>query len=1091
MSNRVPLCLEDSHKSYRIAKISFMPMFQKNIVEKYLKNLPGDVAERYARFRKNFLDVARQKNIRESKEEAYQEGFLRELFVDCLGYAINPTPGFNLKTEWKNETDSRKADGAILIDGKAVGIIELKDHKTRDLRTVEAQAFGYKNNHPGARYVVISNFERLRFYIDYTAEYEEFDLFHLTEEGFRKLYLILAYENILAGIPLKIKEESRSEEKSITEKLYRDYSTFKRELFHDILKRNGNVADKLVLFRKTQKLLDRLLFIFFAEDRGLIPVNMTLRIIDDVHQLRDLLMGVSLYERFQTYFHWIDVGHRGKDFEISAYNGGLFKPDELLDSLEIDDDLLERHTKILSAYDFESDVSVDILGHIFEHSLSEIEEIQNELNGVAEKKTLKRKKDGVFYTPAYITKYIVENTIGALCENKKRELGIDWDEDAFRFREKALRLDARKRWIEKFDAYRRWLLDLSIVDPACGSGAFLNAAVQFLKEEHGKIDAAKATLFENGSDVQMAFSDVESSILEKNIYGVDINDESVEIAKLSLWLHTARPGRKLSNLNDNVKCGNSLIDDANVSPEKAFDWKKEFPEVFAKGGFDVVIGNPPYLRVQGLRENYERETRFYEKNYCSATERFDIYALFMERGFSLLNKNGMLSFILPHKFMNASFGIGIRKFIYDKKALNRLVHFGEYQVFDEASVYTCIITLSAQNDTFGFVKANPLDIQKEMVFEKHSIKELSDAKKWNLTGKKESSVLEAMGRQKQKVKDLFKGVFQGIVSGDNKAFYLYHCRENAGEVKGFSQALNQYVSIEKEVCRRIYTGKTIVRYALKNREEYIVYPYRLCERKTTFFSEEEMKEKFPHCYDYFCAIRNRLEARGSESMKYPVWYALWNARNIENFGSCKILTPDVCFGGSMVYDCEGNFYNDTSYGLILKEPSEIKYKAYLAILNSSLTWYFLSKTGTGLRGGFFRFKTKYLEPMPLPEMTEENLQVLSFLADTMLVQNKSLQEKRSRFLRRVSENFESIKMTVALEKFDELDFKKFLAELKKQKIKLSLNEQDEWEGYFDRYKSECHEISEVIARTDREINQKVYSLYGLTAEEIAIVERAE
>ncbi len=277
-------------------------MFQKNILAKYLKNLP-DVSERYMRFRKNFLDIVRQKNIRESKEETYQEGFLRELFVDCLGYAINPTPGFNLKTEWKNETDSRKADGAILIDGKAIGIIELKDHKTSDLRKVETQAFGYKNNHSGARYVVISNFERLRFYIDDTTESEEFDLFHLTEEAFRKLYLLLAFENILAGIPLRIKEESRSEEKSITEKLYRDYSTFKRELFEYILKRNGNIADKLVLFRKTQKLLDRLLFIFFAEDRGLIPVNMTLRIIDDVHQLRDLSMGVSLYERFQTYFH--------------------------------------------------------------------------------------------------------------------------------------------------------------------------------------------------------------------------------------------------------------------------------------------------------------------------------------------------------------------------------------------------------------------------------------------------------------------------------------------------------------------------------------------------------------------------------------------------------------------------------------------------------------------------------------------------------------------------------------------------------------------------------------------------------------------
>lgn len=1015
-----------------------MPMFQKKIVEKYLKNLSGDVSGRYARFHKNFLDVARQKNIRESKEEAYQEGFLRELFVDCLGYAINPTPGFNLKTEWKNETDSRKADGAILIDGKAVGVIELKDHKTRDLRTVEAQAFGYKNNHPGARYVVISNFERLRFYIDYTAEYEEFDLFHLTEEGFRKLYLILAYENILAGIPLKIKEESRSEEKSITEKLYRDYSTFKRELFHDIQKRNGNAADKLVLFRKTQKLLDRLLFIFFAEDRGLIPVNMTLRIIDDVHQLRDLSMGVSLYERFQTYFHWIDAGHRGKDFEISAYNGGLFKSDELLDRLKIDDDLLERHTKILSAYDFESDVSVDILGHIFEHSLSEIEEIQNELNGVTEKKTSKRKKDGVFYTPAYITKYIVKNTVGALCENKKRELGIDLDEDAFRLREKALRSDARKRWMERFDAYRRWLLELSIVDPACGSGAFLNAVVQFLKEEHGKIDAAKAALFENGDDVQMALSDVECSILEKNIYGIDINDESVEIAKLSLWLHTARPGRKLSNLNGNVKCGNSLIDDAKVSPEKAFDWKREFPEVFANGGFDVVIGNPPYVSALELKKIYrEEEYDFLKENYETAKGPVDLYVYFFEKGLSIIKNTGILSYITPNRFLSASYGKALRKAVLNQYSLKQLIDYSDKKVFPDASTYPVISVISRSES--DFLICGKFDENQSLVKRSYPSDKLDIL---------EDSILGFLLNDKLEITQKIIEQSESLV--------------NVGQINATSTAkeADEYATL---IVENLETGYKLVNTGT-------IDPYVEFWGCRTLIKQGK---QFLHpCF-------SKADQRISENRRLL-------------YSSPKIIISKIGLSCEAFYDKKGEFASiDTN--CIHSFAKNYLPEYVLCWLNSKLYNYMFECLFDGLRmsGGYLLYSSPNLKNTYIKNISLEHQELFVSLADTMLAQNKSLQEKRIRFLRRVSENFENIKITVALEKFDELDFKKFLVELKKQKFELSLNGQDEWEEYFDRYKSECHEISKVIARTDREINQKVYSLYGLTAEEIAIVERAK
>jgi len=165
-----------------------MPIFQRNVVAKYLKSQTEDVSERYNVYKAYFLDPEVQENIRTSKEEQFQEGFLRKLFAEILGYTVNPDPKFNLMTEFKNSTDSKKADGAIFLNGEPVGVIELKDLKTKDLRTVEIQAFGYKDNHKTARYVIISNFEKLRFYIDHTEEFEEFDLFNLSEENFKFLY---------------------------------------------------------------------------------------------------------------------------------------------------------------------------------------------------------------------------------------------------------------------------------------------------------------------------------------------------------------------------------------------------------------------------------------------------------------------------------------------------------------------------------------------------------------------------------------------------------------------------------------------------------------------------------------------------------------------------------------------------------------------------------------------------------------------------------------------------------------------------------------------------------------------------------------
>ena len=351
-----------------------MPLFQTSVLKKYLSQQDQTVVEKaYRKYSKYFLNTEIQENIRSSKEEQFQATFLTELFVNVFDYTINPSPKYNLTTEYKNEKNNRKADGAILNDATTLAVVELKGTNTKDLESIRRQAFDYKVNHKGCRYVITSNFEKLRFYIDDATAHESFDLFQLTPDRFALLYLCLYKDNLLTGVPFKIKQDSLVKEEQITKEFYNDYSLFKRELFRDLVKRNAkkirierqqelkeistNLAYqqelqgleknvKLALFKRSQKLIDRFLFVFFAEDRGLLTPNSTLQILEKWKADMDFGDERPLYNLFKQYFNYLDTGRKGTSSraEIYAYNGGLFQPDSILDELEIDDDLLYRHT---------------------------------------------------------------------------------------------------------------------------------------------------------------------------------------------------------------------------------------------------------------------------------------------------------------------------------------------------------------------------------------------------------------------------------------------------------------------------------------------------------------------------------------------------------------------------------------------------------------------------------------------------------------------------------------------------------------------------------------------------------------------------
>ena len=1049
-------------------------LFQKNIIRKYLALVSEEqTTNAWRTFQAYFLNAEIQQNIRQSNEEQFQEGLLRELFVKVLGFTLNPTPNYNLITEQKNETNAKKADGAILLDGKVICIIELKDHKTTDLSKIEAQAFGYKSQHRDTHLVIISNFEKLRLDIDNAVDFREWNLFSLTESEFRELYLCLAWPQVEKGIALQMKQESVSSEDQITKALYRDYSQFKRVLFADILKNNPAAEGQderewqLLLFKKTQKLLDRLLFIFFAEDCGLLPPNSMVQIINQWQTLKDLDENIPFYNRVKKYFGYMNTGFQGKNYEVFAYNGGLFKPDEILDTITISDDVLVEHTQRLSTYDFESDVDVNILGHIFENSLSEIEEVTRRIEssetplhsregqgaGLS-----KRKQDGVFYTPQYITKYIVENTVGRLCTEKKAELGIREEEY---FSDQRRQMQTKKRLLNQLDTYRNWLLQITILDPACGSGAFLNAALQFLMAEHKLIDEMEAKVTESA----IAFQGVENSILENNLFGVDINEESVEIAQLSLWLRTAKPHRKLNTLNQNIKCGNSLISDPAIAGDKAFNWQEQFPQVFAKGGFDVVIGNPPYVSTATQMANpfmeIQRKGIIDSNSYISLCQKWDLFVPFIELGIRhLCKEGGFCSMIVPYPLTHQLYGQKIRRMLLDDYHLYELSDLRGIKVFEDATVTSTIFFVEKNKKESEISISTMIDSSLHRAFTKTKETLVQDLKNcvWNL----DADDKKANRHSQMNVLGDFCYISKGMVlNADEKT------------AKGAFKK-EDLVSLTKDEihCREYIEAKDIDRYVI-NRIRFLEYetersPYQLS------------RPTFRELYDCPKILTNKL---GDLKVVLDTNRLLCDQTN-----RICVLWEDLKGVENASINNSVKKYSNESRSELERLSSTIDIRFLLVLLNSKYANYLLNS----IRGsGNIDVNPEYIRNIPIPDVSKEDQQPFVVLANKMLSLNTQLQEKRSRFQRRLTENLEGVKITTALSTFDELDFKGFVAELKKQKITLTLSQQDEWEDYFTSRKAACQELKDQIAATDAEIDSRVFDLYGLTPEEREIVMNRE
>ncbi len=1006
-----------------------MGFFQDTVVHKYLRTNDANlISQAYAKFGEHFHNPRIQENIRNSKEEQYQGEFLIDLFVKVLGYTKNPNDNFNLTTEYKNIKDSKKADGAILVNGTVKAVIELKGTNTTDLGKVEEQAFGYKNNQPECVYVITSNFEKLRLYIDNAIEHIEFNLFTLNFKEFELLYLCLAFENVEKNIPKKIKDESLSEEDVITKKLYKDYSIFKSELFNNIVTLNPGI-NPIDLFQKAQKLIDRFLFLFFAEDRSLLPPNSVRLILSDWRDLQDRDEDIGLYDRFKKYFEYLNTGYKGKRYEVFAYNGGLFKLDEILDVIKIDSDLLYKHTLKLSEYNFNSEVDVNILGHIFENSLNELDELKAQSEGEAiDRKKTRRKKDGVFYTPKYITKYIVDNTVGKLCLEKKEEIDIRDEDYVFdKKRPKKITLSL----VEKLNQYKAWLLELTICDPACGSGAFLNQALDFLIKEHKYIDELQAKLLGE----TLVFSDIEKSILEKNLYGVDINEESVEIAKLSLWLRTAQPNRKLNDLNNNIKCGNSIIDDPAVAGDKAFNWQNEFPDILSKGGFDVVIGNPPYGAY------FDEKSKIYlPKQFKTFQGNFEIYFFFIEILNKLVKSLGKVGYICPDTWINIPQAQKLREHVLKNYGINTIISF-HHSVFSDASVNAIIFILTKDNfyENCEFIN---------VISNNYSIGNLNNTTQCDVSNWKKSKDNQFQIWQNESDIDIIKKIQWNSKLGE--------------DVLDISQGIVPYSKenlTEEQVKQRIY------------------------------HNSEKLNENFGDWVQGRSLLRYGIDLTNKEYLKYGEW--LHRPRKAKYFNGNRILIQEITGGNpprikATIFN--GLLYHDPGIIACLNK-STFNLEYILAIINSKLiSWYNLKTAPKGKRTTFPKLLIGDVRNIPFANTLQEKQIKLSEKVQVILKLNKVLMEISEKFQRNLYRKFKLTEMSKKMQEWHIYSYVDFIKELSKLKIKLTLSEEAEWEEYFNSEKKKALDILAEIEKADKEIDQMVYKLYELTDEEIRIVE---
>ncbi len=692
------------------------PLFNKRLLQDALRAASPPITDGQRQIAIAWARSAATGALAQQKERPLQGQFLSEIFDRLLGFKqlVGAETGHHMDPETSSKQvkgykppDARLGWFGVGVD-QTRAVVELKapgadlDAKQAGhyghLTPVE-QAFGYAVKTDGCRWVIVSNFVSIRLYrTDRGQGYcHNFQIAELADERrLAEFLFLLGRESLLGASPAaespahQLASHTHVEEQRITQAFYVYFRNVRLDLFYQLRHDNpvppgvdGKIHEHRLL-EQAQKILDRVLFICFCEDTGLLPprVLRTALTANNAGFVR-----VSHWQQLCGLFDAVDKGH--PPMQINGYNGGLFAKDAALDALAVTDEILDK-VLALANYDFETDLNVNILGHIFEQSISDLEAIRAEIRGEATaKQDSKRKRDGIFYTPEFITRFIVARTIGGWLKERFVELEARHKSGKPGLMSKA---GQQRLWRD----YLELLGNIKVLDLACGSGAFLIAAFDFLFGEYERVNRTFAEL--TGSRDQIDWLDLDRQILQENLFGVDLNPESVEITKLSLWLKTARKDKPLNNLDGNIRCGNSLVEPpaaealrrtyVELPPgTQGFDWREAFPAVAAKGGFDIVIGNPPYVR----QESIGPFKPYLQQRYASYHGAADLYVYFYERGLELLAPTGKLSYIVTNKWLRAGYGEPLRRLFSERAEFEDIIDFGHAPIFEDADTFPCII----------------------------------------------------------------------------------------------------------------------------------------------------------------------------------------------------------------------------------------------------------------------------------------------------------------------------------------------------------------------------------------------------------------
>ena len=1020
-----------------------MALFHPRIIGQITDNAPEELPEEHAEVIQNWAATIESRSILQQSEVAVHGHFTQRMLIGVLGYT-----GFDDCDGWTLQPECPVGAGAVdvalghfTVDGHhIVAPFELKPAKLRDLdsimpgrnKTPVQQAWEYAMDAPGARWVLVSNYVEVRLYaVGYgRALYESWDLRKLTDpKEYARFHTLLCAENLLGGYTLQLLQESETVQEEITNALYGDYREVRVTLFRQLRDAHPDKTPRQIL-RLAQTILDRILFIAFAEDTGLLPTNT----LDRTYAQHNPFAPVPVWQNFQGLFRAIDEGQilevDGARIEIPAYNGGLFRQSEEMATLEVSDEICEAF-RAIGRYEFETEVSVEVLGHILEQSITDLEELSAaEDDEDFDERLSRRRTEGVYYTPAFVTRYMIEQTLGQVLENKRQELGqerlpelADDDYASIQLIQRGknrgqVRYNANiGKHVEFWNQYKNELAEVKVLDPACGSGAFLIAAFDYLLNEGNLVNAELANLM--GGQHELFRWD--THILQHNLFGVDINSESIEITKLSLWLKTANPREPLTYLDDNIRAGNSVVDDKELAPRDAFDWSE-----FAGGEFDVVVANPPYVNAIELSRNVGKETKdYWKKRFAAATGAYDLYVLFMELSLALARDDGYVGLITPNKYLAAPYGVGIRNYIRDTAQLCSILNLSADRVFQDPSVYPIVSILHKSDSRDGptaYVERN------------------TDTGRVSAIRELEATDLDALPDRK----------FSLILSeySDELSAILGNCSRlvdiaqvNATSTASEADMLSQVIIEHEAGSSPLINTGTIDRYM----SLWGIRP--LTAQRQTYTKP---------------------------AIRLPDVELSDHRRNI--YASPKIIFAKMALRPEAVIDADGELCSINT-NCVYAPELPLDYMA--GILNSKAMAFIYDQFFGSLRmsGGYLQFQAPQLRALPIPTPGPDAVQAITDQVQTAQNISDEMVAIKQRVIGLLIADFGLDGTTKKIGNFEMLTWRQFCAELKKHEIDLAGATREDWFERFEQQKGEIVALHEALSEADRTLDQLVYSAY--------------